>query len=604
MRSTFAAKLLTPRNYLLSSIVTRISFFRSAHTQPKYKLKMNEAFLRYEKGNDMFDISFRYMDKTVKVDRQFNFSRQATESVNNFLTRINTNVCKFINEKVKRKKKKNAACEISMLSLDNVNSGKIMLLKDDVQVDGNISCESLLQDSAELKLIILENTYIVKRNVPHISSIALPTSMLVGFPIYPTKFESLYTDKRRSIFNWYRNNAVNNNPNLWIQVSEEYLYIPSVSDIGCNLKISCIPRNESDSGCIVEVQSKNTVEAGPGPCPFEIRHEFTKHKLSGKSFRIMSYNILADAYTDSDYSKDVLFPYCPEYALDINYRKQLILKEIIGFNSDIICLQEVDRKIYEYDLLPSLSMLNYDGVYVTKNEISEGLAMFFNNERFEILKVESSVMSHNVDSPRFNAVWTKIENEKMKERFLNRNTTIQVMTLRSKDNPSEILVVGNTHLYFRPDACHIRLLQGYYAITYMHEVANTVREENPGCNVSVLLSGDFNSVPERSIYRLFTENYVPESCEDWRSNAEEVVENVSLTQDLQMSSACGTPEYTNYTPEFSACLDYIFYERDKLEVEQVIPMPSKEEITLHTGLPSVVFPSDHISLCADLKFKD
>lgn len=44
----------------------------------------------------------------------------------------------------------------------------------------------------------------------------------------------------------------------------------------------------------------------------------------------MSYNILADTYTDSDYSKDVLFPYCPAYALDMDYRKQLILKEIIG----------------------------------------------------------------------------------------------------------------------------------------------------------------------------------------------------------------------------------------------------------------------------------
>jgi len=74
-------------------------------------------------------------------------------------------------------------------------------------------------------------------------------------------------------------------------------------------------------------------------------------------------------------------------------------------------------------------------------------------------------------------------------------------------------------------------------------------------------------------------------------------------QGLRMSSACGTPDYTNYTPEFSACLDYIFYEQDKFEVEQIIPMPSKEELTLHTGLPSVVFPSDHISLCADLKLK-
>lgn len=48
------------------------------------------------------------------------------------------------------------------------------------------------------------------------------------------------------------------------------------------------------------------------------------------SFRIMSYNILADTYADSDFSKDVLYPYCPQYALDMDYRKQLILKEIIG----------------------------------------------------------------------------------------------------------------------------------------------------------------------------------------------------------------------------------------------------------------------------------
>lgn len=50
------------------------------------------------------------------------------------------------------------------------------------------------------------------------------------------------------------------------------------------------------------------------------------------SFRIMSYNILADTYADSDFSKDVLYPYCPQYALDMDYRKQLILKEIIGIN--------------------------------------------------------------------------------------------------------------------------------------------------------------------------------------------------------------------------------------------------------------------------------
>ncbi|KAL0130432.1 hypothetical protein PUN28_002243 [Cardiocondyla obscurior] len=564
---------------------------------------MNEAFLRYEKGSDLFDISFRYVDEVTKVDRQFNFSRQAAESVNNFLKRIDTNVCKIVNKKIERKRKKNATLETPVLINDNVANGKIMLMKNDVKVNGDASCESLLQDPAGLKLIIFEKTFLVKLNAPYIMRMSLPSSILAGFPTYPSKFECLYTDKKKSSFDWYKNDLVNNKPNSWTHIGNGYLYVPSVMDIGCRLKINCEPRNESDFGSRMEVESKNVVEAGPGQCPFDTRHQFTKHKLSGKSFRIICYNILADTYADSDFSKDVLFPYCPPYALDMDYRKQLILKEIIGFNGDLICLQEVDKSIFEYDLLPSLYMLNYDGVFITKNEISEGLATFFNQDRFEKLGFEYSIMSQNVDLPKFATVWSKIDNEKLKERFLSRNTTIQVTTLRSKENRSEILIVGNTHLYFKPDADHIRLLQGYYAITYVHKIAKRIREEVPECNVSVILCGDFNSVPECGIYQLMTKNYVPETCEDWKSNTEEAIKNISLTQDLCMSSACGTPEYTNYTPEFSACLDYIFYEKDKFEVEQVVPMPSKEELTLNTGLPSVVFPSDHISLCADLKLK-
>lgn len=35
-------------------------------------------------------------------------------------------------------------------------------------------------------------------------------------------------------------------------------------------------------GPSVEVISKNIVEAGPGPCPFESRHLFTKDRLKDK----------------------------------------------------------------------------------------------------------------------------------------------------------------------------------------------------------------------------------------------------------------------------------------------------------------------------------
>lgn len=167
---------------------------------------------------------------------------------------------------------------------DNVKAGKIILLKNDVKVDGDTICERLLQDPVELKLVIFEKTFLVKRNAPYITKISLPSSILAGFPTYPSKFESLYTDKKQSTFDWYKNDFINNKPTSWTHIGNGYLYVPNVTDIGCHLKVSCEPRNESDSGSRMEVESKNVVEAGPGQCPFDIRHQFTKHKLSGKRY--------------------------------------------------------------------------------------------------------------------------------------------------------------------------------------------------------------------------------------------------------------------------------------------------------------------------------
>jgi 2',5'-phosphodiesterase len=44
----------------------------------------------------------------------------------------------------------------------------------------------------------------------------------------------------------------------------------------------------------------------------------------------MSYNILADVFADTEYTRNELYPYCAPYALAIDYRKQLLLKEILG----------------------------------------------------------------------------------------------------------------------------------------------------------------------------------------------------------------------------------------------------------------------------------
>jgi len=55
-----------------------------------------------------------------------------------------------------------------------------------------------------------------------------------------------------------------------------------------------------------------------------------------------------------------------------------------GYNADIICLQEVDKKVFERDLCPRLEELGLTGLLRLKfGDVHEGSAIFFRNERFK-----------------------------------------------------------------------------------------------------------------------------------------------------------------------------------------------------------------------------
>ena len=44
----------------------------------------------------------------------------------------------------------------------------------------------------------------------------------------------------------------------------------------------------------------------------------------------MTYNILADVYANRKSAMDYFYPYCAPYALSLDYRKQLFMREILG----------------------------------------------------------------------------------------------------------------------------------------------------------------------------------------------------------------------------------------------------------------------------------
>merc|ERR1719342_416264 len=135
------------------------------------------------------------------------------------------------------------------------------------------------------------------------------------------------------------------------------------------------------------------------------------------------------------------------------------------------------------------------------------------------------------------------------------------------------------------------MLQAGICIRILRQIMMLHEAKDPSKDVALLFCGDFNSTPEFGVYRLMTTQFIDTDDMDWNSNEEEKINNISLSHDLEIGSAAGCPDYTTYTTGFVGCLDYIFYQSDKFDIRNVIPMPSHEEVTEHTAIPSITFPS-------------
>ena len=79
----------------------------------------------------------------------------------------------------------------------------------------------------------------------------------------------------------------------------------------------------------------------------------------------------------------------------------------------------------------------------------------------------------------------------------------------------------------------------------------------------------------------------------------------ALSQPFRLESAYGLhTSPTHVVPRYANALDWICFDAQRLRVEAVAPLPSVEELTRDVALPSAEFPSDHVSLCADLAWRD
>lgn len=141
----------------------------------------------------------------------------------------------------------------------------------------------------------------------------------------------------------------------WFEVGRAKTYTPTADDIGHVLKFECVVVDAETKLTVGHVSTLLTSRVIPAPSPSPRRlipvdgmgHLDADGRItSSGTFTVLSYNILSDAYASND-----LYNYCPSWALSWPYRRQNLLREIVGYRPDIICLQEVRKCSFGYEFV-------------------------------------------------------------------------------------------------------------------------------------------------------------------------------------------------------------------------------------------------------------
>eukprot|EP00667_Euglena_gracilis_P003444 EG_transcript_3451 len=428
-----------------------------------------------------------------------------------------------------------------------------------------------------------------------------------------------------------------------VQVGDHRCHTPTTDDVGHRLCVACTPR-EARAGVVVEgpiFQAVSTTEVFPPLTeehvlqPLFDRQRPTAEFVSPPHLRVLCYNLLADCYTNTTFAQNTLFSHCALAYLDGVYRRQLQLREIAGYHADVLCLQEVGRVAYQQHFAPLLQDMGYEGVLDTKaGNMTEGSATFWRRERLALVEHRPLVLRELVRrfpplamlEEECPAVWTVLTNV---------STVAQLTLLQDLSADGRLLAVVNTHLFFHPSAPHIRALQVALILSEVHSALSGRSE------AAVLFCGDLNSTPDdrgRGLYDFVGSGAVPASARLWwdgrnfkwgkgedffdylegdarAAATEEEVQAAMLVSDhfrrdlthpfpgLRSAYAAvegQEPPYTNLVPSFCNTLDYIFYHPDHLEATAVLPVPDR---AVAVALPSPTFPSDHVALVADLRWR-
>lgn len=283
-----------------------------------------------------------------------------------------------------------------------------------------------------------------------------------------------------------------------------------------------------------------------------------------KIFKIVSYNILAPQFVNSSF-----FPFSPRKYFDTNYRLSLIKDEITNLSPDIVCLQEVDKDIFQEELNPFFASNNFNCVFFSKSNTGAGQATFIRNNTFQL------VGSHTLELRTHRLAPTLSNYDE-----ISRHLSCAVITLLKSCFYDIFIVVVNIHLYYKREAHEVRTSQLYLAIMDAIDFTHSMGV----FPYDIIISGDFNSTLDQQPL-IFLQN----------NNIDRFFNSYQLLNHI--------PEFTRYDMLNFHSIDFIFSTVYGIQPVSVLPVDTSNIKENYKGLPAQYYPSDHSSIATIYEFK-
>ena len=302
--------------------------------------------------------------------------------------------------------------------------------------------------------------------------------------------------------------------------------------------------------------------------------------MTSSSVRVVTYNVLANVY-----AKSAWFPWTERALMKAKSRLTRTREYIRELDADVLCLQELDG--YDDDgsavtstSLPSwrswLESEGYDSRHVRRtNTKKDGSCVAWRRNAFTCVDhraVSYNDIAHEMYSKSDNGD-DDDERSDERERYL-RDCVANLTVLKRMRDGAEVLVCS-THIFWDPQYSDVKVQQAKRLVEECERFVDERASAGSDVRPHVIIGGDFNSEPDSDVYRVMTATF-------------------------SSASSGREPAFTNVTPSFTACIDYIFVS-DGITVTRVKEQPRRE--TLGEGLPNETHPSDHLPVVVDVLFE-